>query len=132
MLERCEALAPHVAEVCDLDSRALADLIAGARAVLAPSFEEGYGLPIVEALALGTPVIATDTPAAREVSQGRARLLAAIDGEGWMREIERLASDEAYYASLRARAAGFVAPNWRDYFASLDEFIATLRAADAA
>ena len=130
MLDRSEALAPHVAEVSNLGSRELAELIAGARAVLAPSFEEGYGLPIVEALALGVPVVASDTEAAREVSQGRAQLLSPIDGEGWRREIERLAADDDYHAALKARAAGFVAPNWRDYFASLDQFLAGLRASD--
>ena len=108
MLDRCEALTSYVAEASDLGSRQLAELIAGACAVLAPSFEEGYGLPIVEALALGTPVIASDTAAAREVSQGRARLLSPIDGEGWRREIERFATDPDYAAAHRARAAGFV------------------------
>ncbi len=127
MLDRCEALTSHVAEASDLGSRQLAELIAGARAVLAPSFEEGYGLPIVEALALGIPVVASDTAAAREVSQGRARLLSPIHGEGWRREIERLATDAEYVEAQRARAAGFAAPNWGDYFLSLDQFIAGLR-----
>lgn len=132
MLDRCETLAPHVTEVSQLGSSALAELIAGARAVLAPTYEEGYGLPVVEALAIGTPVIASDTPALRESSQGRACLLSPLDGEGWRHEIDRLAYDDSYRAALKARAAGFIAPNWRDYFASLDEFLAGLRATDAA
>jgi glycosyltransferase involved in cell wall biosynthesis len=129
MLERCEAIKPHVAQVTSLGSQDLADLIDGARAVLAPSFEEGYGLPIVEALALGAPVVAAESEAAREVSQGRACLLSPLDGLGWASEIERLATDPAYYAARQARARGFVAPNWRDYFASLDRFIAELETA---
>ena len=132
MLDRCEAIRPHVAEASHLGSQELAELIAGARAVLAPSFEEGYGLPIVEALALGTPVVAADAPAAREVSQGRARLLSPLDGPGWQAEIERLATDPGHCAEQRQRAAGFVAPNWRDYFAALDAFIADLRSAQPA
>jgi glycosyltransferase involved in cell wall biosynthesis len=128
LLDRCEIIAPHVAETSNLGSRELAELMAGARAVLVPSFDEGYGLPIVEALALGTPVVASDTESAREVSQGRARLIAAVDGPGWAREIERLATDDDYRDSLKQRAAGFAAPNWRDYFASLDRFIAELGA----
>jgi len=132
MLDRCAILSPHVAEVSDLGSGELAGLIAGARAVLAPSFDEGYGLPIVEALSLGAPVIASDTEASREVSQGRALLLSPMDGEGWLREIERLTRDGDYHAALKARAAGFAAPNWRDYFASLDEFLTELRAPERA
>ncbi len=124
LLDRSKALAPHVLEVSDLPSGDLAALISGARAVLAPSFDEGYGLPIVEALALGTPVVASDSEAAREVSQGRATLLSPIDGAAWRREVERLASDDAYQGAQRARASGFVAPSWRDYFASLDVFLA--------
>ena len=126
LLDRSEALAPHILEMSDLSSRDLAALISGARALLAPSFDEGYGLPIVEALALGTPVVASESEAAREVSQGHATLLSPIDGAAWRREIERLASDDAYLAAQRARASGFVAPNWRDYFASLDSFLANL------
>ncbi len=126
LLDRSEILAPHVVETSNLGSRELAELIAGARAVLAPSFAEGYGLPIVEALALGTPVVASDTESACEVSQGRARLLSPLDGAGWAAEIERLTTDDDYYLSLKMRAAGFVAPNWRDYFVSLDRFIAEL------
>ena len=128
LLDRSPALAPHVLETSDLSSADLAALISGARALLAPSFDEGYGLPIVEALALGTPVVAADSQAAREVSQGRATLLSPIDGEGWRREIERLATDDAYQSAQRARAAGFEAPNWQDYFASLDTFLAHLPA----
>jgi hypothetical protein len=126
LLDRSPALAPHVLETSDLSSGDLASLISGACALLAPSFDEGYGLPIVEALALGTPVVAAESEAAREVSQGRATLLSPIDGEGWRREIERLATDDAYQSAQRARASGFVAPNWRDYFASLDAFLAHL------
>ena len=128
LLDRSEALAPHVLEISDLSSRDLAALISGARALLAPSFDEGYGLPIVEALALGTPVVASESEAAREVSQGRATLLSPIDGAAWRREVERLAGDDSYLAAHRARASGFVTPNWRDYFASLDGFLANLPA----
>jgi glycosyltransferase involved in cell wall biosynthesis len=51
-------------EVADDD---LAALYTGAHAVVMPSEEEGFGLPAVEALACGTPVVACDGPALREV-----------------------------------------------------------------
>ena len=130
MLERCQACAPHIVEVSNLASRDLAEFMVNARAVLAPSFDEGYGLPIVEALTLGVPVVASDSEAAREVSQGLARLLSPLDGEGWAREIERLATDPIYAATQRAQAAAFTPPTWRGYFAALDDFLSDLRASD--
>jgi glycosyltransferase involved in cell wall biosynthesis len=60
----------------------LAALYTGARALVFPSDEEGFGLPPVEALACGTPVVACDVPGVREVLRGRARLVAPDDLEG--------------------------------------------------
>src|SRR5213079_556721 len=56
----------------------LAALYSGARALVFPSDDEGFGLPPVEALACGTPVVAADVPALREVLGGRA-VLADVD-----------------------------------------------------
>jgi glycosyltransferase involved in cell wall biosynthesis len=56
-------------EVPDSD---LAALYTGARALVFPSDDEGFGLPPVEALACGTPVVASDLPALREVLGDRA------------------------------------------------------------
>jgi glycosyltransferase involved in cell wall biosynthesis len=64
----------------DADLRAT---VAGADAVCAPSRYEGFGLPVVEALATGTPVLASDIPAHREISGGLATLLPVGDIEAW-------------------------------------------------
>jgi glycosyltransferase involved in cell wall biosynthesis len=61
---------------------ALAALYTGARALVFPSDEEGFGLPPVEALACGTPVAASDVPALREVLEGRATLIPVDDLDG--------------------------------------------------
>ncbi len=50
-------------------------LYAGARALVLPSFEEGFGLPVVEAMTLGVPVIASNRGALPEVSGGAALLV---------------------------------------------------------
>jgi glycosyltransferase involved in cell wall biosynthesis len=54
----------------------LAAIYSGAHALVFPSDDEGFGLPTVEALACGTPVVACDVPALREVLDGRATLVA--------------------------------------------------------
>ena len=60
----------------------LAAIYTGARALVFPSDDEGFGLPTVEALACGTPVVACDVPALREVLAGRARFVDAGDLAG--------------------------------------------------
>lgn len=87
MLDRCPAIRSHVSEFGDLsDDEALA-LLRGARALLMPSFAEGLGLPLLEAMALGVPAIASDIAVFRELATGDVVLLDPLDGPGWRREI---------------------------------------------
>ena len=62
----------------------LAALYTGARALVFPSDDEGFGLPAVEALACGTPVATCDVPALREVLDGRATFVEPADLAGLM------------------------------------------------
>ena len=50
-----------------VDKKHLADLYRGAACLVLPSRYEGFGLPVLEAMACGTPVVATNDPAMREV-----------------------------------------------------------------
>jgi glycosyltransferase involved in cell wall biosynthesis len=59
----------------------LAAIYSGARALVFPSDDEGFGLPTVEALACGTPVVASDLPVLREVLGDRATFVASGDLE---------------------------------------------------
>jgi alpha-1,3-rhamnosyl/mannosyltransferase len=65
-----------------VDDDELAAIYTGAHALVFPSADEGFGLPPVEALACGTPVVATDLPALREVLDGRAALRPVDDLDG--------------------------------------------------
>jgi glycosyltransferase involved in cell wall biosynthesis len=60
----------------------LAAIYTGAHALVFPSDDEGFGLPTVEALACGTPVVACDLPALREVLGDRATFVDCDDLEG--------------------------------------------------
>ena len=92
-----------------------------------PSFDEGYGLPLVEALSLGTPVIASDTATFREVTRRSALLLSAIDGIAWRDAIMTYATRAAPAWQLaKAKAKPFRPPNWDGYFRRLDEFLTSL------
>lgn len=65
--------------VCDAD---LAAIYSGAHALVLVSEDEGFGLPAVEALACGTPVVACEVPALREVLGERATFVGAGDLSG--------------------------------------------------
>ncbi|MFI5181236.1 MAG: glycosyltransferase family 4 protein [Thermoanaerobaculia bacterium] len=84
----------------------LADLVAGAEVLVLPSFAEGFGLPVLEAQAAGTPVACSDLPALREASGGVAAFFDPSDPASIARMLEGLLGDEA--ARSRLRAAGRV------------------------
>jgi glycosyltransferase involved in cell wall biosynthesis len=127
VLRRSKAIRPHVRWVGGLSPNHLRDLLANARALLMPSFAEGYGLPIVEAMSLGVPAIVSDIPVFREVAQGRATFLSPIDASGWRQAI--LDFSDAGSARRRAaleQARDFAKPGWPHYFGNVEEFLNAL------
>jgi glycosyltransferase involved in cell wall biosynthesis len=126
-LDRCPVVAAHVDEVGRVPDAALPELITGARAVLMPSFAEGFGLPVAEALALGVPVIASNLAAHREVGGGVPDYIDPIDGPGWLAAI----LDHARPGSLRRRVQfqrlpEWRAPDWPGHFARVFDFLDSL------
>jgi glycosyltransferase involved in cell wall biosynthesis len=90
----------------------LAAVRSGALAALVPSRKEGFGLPVVEALAAGVPVLASDTPALREVGGEAATYLPPGDPAAWAAAISAVAEEgeaerEARAEAGRRRAATF-------------------------
>jgi glycosyltransferase involved in cell wall biosynthesis len=81
----------------------LAAARAGARAVLVPSLAEGFGLPLLEALAAGVPVLASDTPVLREAGGEAATYLPPHDPGAWAAAIGRLAGDDGSRDELAER-----------------------------
>ena len=80
---------PGVLLTGEIDDEDLAALYTGARALVFPSDDEGFGLPPVEALACGTPVVASDVPVLREVLGDRATFVDAADVPGLVAAAER-------------------------------------------
>jgi glycosyltransferase involved in cell wall biosynthesis len=68
----------------------LAALYSGAVAACVPSLYEGFGLPALEAMACGTPVLANGVGGVQEVAQGAALLVEPEDAEGWVEGLQRL------------------------------------------
>ena len=124
MLERCPALVGCVEEHQGLPDRDVRRLLGGARALLLPSFAEGYGMPVSEALALDVPVLCSDLPALREAGGEVPDFLDPLDGPGWLRAIEDLASPRSMLAAAQGqRRSGWEAPEWRDHIAILEDLL---------
>jgi glycosyltransferase involved in cell wall biosynthesis len=98
----------RVGFVPDVELRAL---YAGARVFAFPSRHEGFGLPLLEAMAQGTPVVCADIPSLREVSGGAARLVAPGDVDAWAAALAGVLTDSAARQGLaaagRRRVAAF-------------------------
>lgn len=107
-----------VHELGVLDDRGLAAEIAGATALLFPSRAEGYGLPVAEALEMGTPVIASDLPALREVGGDAPEWLAPDDPDAWRMAILAYARRPSPMREAQlARIAEWRPQAWADHFA---------------
>ena len=68
-----------------------------------PSVDEGFGLPVLEAMSAGIPVVASNRGALPEVTGGAADLVDAVDADGFARALERLLIDQTW-AESRAMA----------------------------
>ena len=117
----------HVIELNDCSDRDLARRMASARALLFPSLAEGYGLPLVEALGSGVPVIASDVPVFREIGGDIPKFVDASASAEWIAAILDYAQDNsASRAAQIERIQGYKAPTWNDHFKTVEAFLATL------
>jgi len=126
ILDGDRALRGHVVELNRCPDDEVALHLAAARALLFPSEAEGYGLPLVEALALGVPVIANDLPVFREIGQGLPMLLNSADAASWEAAILDFSqpTSAARDEQLR-RLRGFRAPTWDHHFRAVEDWLAT-------
>ena len=76
-----------------LAPKELPSLFAAAAVLIHPSLVEGFGLPILEAQAMGTPVVAADRPAPREASGQSAFFFDPVDTDSLIATLERMRAD---------------------------------------
>ena len=85
---------PQIA-IVTIDDETLAALYRRAALVLLPSAREGFGLPVIEALACGTPVVSSNLPVLREVGGRAAEYCPVGDVPAWTRTILALLDERA-------------------------------------
>jgi glycosyltransferase involved in cell wall biosynthesis len=103
----------------------LRSLYSGALAVLVPSLAEGFGLPVVEAMACGAPVLASSATALPEAADGAGLLLSPEDAREWTRALQRITADEVLRSDLRER--GFARVRRMDPSAAATALIESVR-----
>lgn len=105
--------APGVRVLKNIPDRTLVELYRGARALLCPSKFEGLGLPVLEAFACGTPVVAGNTTALSDTVGNDGIQLDPCDHQAWVREITALEQPQRV-DELRRMSSSAVRKDWSE------------------
>ena len=128
LLDRSPILHEAVTELGTCTDAQVAEHLRGASALLFPSLVEGFGLPLVEALNAGTPVIASDLAVFREVGGDVPDYLDPLDAKAWQQAVMDYALPDSSRRSAQLdRLATYQQPTWSDHFTKVDSWLAELR-----
>jgi glycosyltransferase involved in cell wall biosynthesis len=118
----------HVLERGGCSDEELAGWMHRARALLQPSWTEGFGMPVAEALQQGLPVIASDLAVFREVAGEVPDYAPPGDAQAWYDLIEAHSQTMSpLQAAQRDRMAHYSAPTWAAHFDQVEPFMRSLR-----
>jgi glycosyltransferase involved in cell wall biosynthesis len=126
LLERCAPLRGFVFERGRCSDAEVASILHHAQALLMPTFAEGFGLPVVEALAAGVPVVASDLPVFREIAGTVPEYADPLDGARWTALVEDYMRDGPLRRAQLERMKGFRAGTWARHFEIVDRFLESL------
>jgi len=127
-LDEDKQLQPHVLELRRCSDAELHHWLAHAQALLFPSFVEGQGLPLIEALGAGTPVIASNLAVFRETAGDIPEYLDPNDANAWTRVVLSYADKDSEQRNAQlARMAGYHSLTWAEHFAKVNEWLNGLK-----
>lgn len=126
VLDKDPALRAKVKIINNCDDAEMSRWVRSAAAVLIPSLDEGFGLPLAEAMALGIPSIASDLPSFREIGQDIPLYIPAEDESAWERAITNFIECKVEANRQRLRLAGYKPLAWQQHFLSVDAWFTSL------
>ena len=103
----------------DVDDDALNALYSACRFAIYPSYYEGWGLPVIEALNRGKPCLTSTAPSIIEAARGAADCLPLTEPERWIARAFDLMHDDKALTRAEERARAFDGYRWRDFRAAL-------------
>jgi glycosyltransferase involved in cell wall biosynthesis len=119
-------LAAKVKILTDCGDEEMSRWVRTARAALIPSLDEGFGLPLVEAMTLGVPSIVSDLPSFREIGDSIPEFIPADDEYLWEAAIIKFFESKTEGNRQRLRLAAYKPSPWRQHFALVDEWLTRL------
>lgn len=132
-----EELIAKIRELCiedrvkflgNVSNEKLASLYSGAELLLFPSLYEGFGLPVVEAMACGTPVITSNTTSLPEIANGAACLVDPLNIEEISNAISNVCNDKLYRENLiRKGILQSSRYNWNEVTRKVEDVIKQLQ-----
>lgn len=123
-LDTAPFMGKTVFEHSRMSDEQLGPLMKGARALLFPSFTEGFGYPLIEALQMQVPVICSNLPCFHEIA-GDAPVYINIENQlGWGDKIHEVATSDSISDSLAKNPPEL--PEWQTHFHNIDTILADI------
>lgn len=107
-----------------LSDECLFDLMNGASGLLFPSFAEGFGFPLIDAIAAGTPIICSDIPAFKELGKNYPIYADPRDRQSWIDAIRFLSTTEGQSAFKKRVKPDIIA--WETHFSQLSSVLSSI------